>query len=88
MKAAGEYLMADYINGLTDAERSRYTEILWKYIDSIKSEGYRYLVSSIYKDIPELDQLPASLKNTIISAAVFWSIRQASRVLQIICCIR
>lgn len=62
MEAAGEYLMADYINGLTDAERSRYTEILWKYIDSIKSEGYRYLVSSIYKDIHGLDQLPASLK--------------------------
>ena len=62
MEAAGEYLIADYINGLTDAERSRYTEILWKYIDSIKSEGYRYLVSCIYKDIPGLDQLPASLK--------------------------
>lgn len=62
MEAAEECLMADYINGLTDAERSRYTEILWKYINSIKNEGYRYLVSSIFKDITGLDQLPASLK--------------------------
>ncbi len=62
MEAAEECLMAGYINGLTDAERSRYTEILWKYINSIKNEGYRYLVSSIFKDITGLDQLPASLK--------------------------
>lgn len=39
MEAAEECLMADYINGLTDAERSRYTEILWKYINSIKNEA-------------------------------------------------
>ena len=62
MEAAEECLMAGYINGLTDAERSRYTEILWKYINSIKNEGYRYLVSSIFKDITGLDQLLASLK--------------------------
>lgn len=62
MEAADDYQMADYINGLTEEESARFTEILWKYINSIKSEGYRYLVSSIYKNIPELDQIPATLK--------------------------
>lgn len=62
MEAVDDYQMADYINGLTKEESARFTEILWKYIDSIKNQGYQYLVSSIYKNIPELDQIPATLK--------------------------
>ncbi|MDE6055275.1 MAG: hypothetical protein K2G55_16305 [Lachnospiraceae bacterium] len=62
MEASEDYQMADYINGLTEKESAKFTEILWKYINSIKNECYRYLVSSIYKDIPELDQFPATLK--------------------------
>lgn len=62
MEAAEDCPMGDYINGLTEEESARFTEILWKYINSIKNDGYKYLVSSIYKDIPELDQIPATLK--------------------------
>lgn len=62
MEAAGDFQMADYINGLTKEESAHFTDILWKYINSIKNEGYQHLVSSIYKDIPELDQIPATLK--------------------------
>ncbi len=55
--------MAGYINGLTDAELSSlHGNSMRKYINSIKNEGYRYLVSSIFKDITGLHQLLASLK--------------------------
>lgn len=62
MEEAEAFLMADYINGLTGEESRRYTEILWKYINSIKNDGYRYLISSIYQNIPQLALLPATLK--------------------------
>lgn len=62
MEAAENFLMADYINGLAEEESKRFTEILWKYIHSIKNDGYRYLVTSIYENIPDLEQLPATLK--------------------------
>ena len=62
MEEAEDFLMADYINGLTEEESGRYREILWKYINSIKNDGYRYLVSSIFQDIPQLEKLPATLK--------------------------
>ncbi len=62
MEAAGERPMTDYVSGLTEEESTQLTEILWKYINSLKNDGYQYLVSSIFKDIPDLDRLPATLK--------------------------
>lgn len=62
MEESYDYMMTDYINGLTVEESTRYKELLWKYINSIQNDSYKSIVSTIYQKIPDLEQFPASLK--------------------------
>lgn len=63
MEDAAGFEMSDYIRGLTKEESSRYEEILWKYIHSIKHDGYHKLAEEIFSHISGLDSLPATLKS-------------------------
>lgn len=61
MKPCQEYIMSDYINGLSEEESSKYLDLLWKFVDSIKVDSLRTLVRDIFLSIAELEKYPASV---------------------------
>lgn len=56
------YVMADYINCLTEEKSSLYKEMLLKYIVSIENTDYKNLVSSVYSNIKDIELYPATIK--------------------------
>ena len=61
MKPCQEYIMSDYINGLVEEESSRYLDLLWKFVDSIKNDSLRELVGNVFLSITDLEKYPASI---------------------------
>lgn len=62
MEEAGQYVDADYYNGLNPEEEELYREIIRQYTQKISHDGYQKLVSSIYGDYQErIVHCPANL---------------------------